>query len=147
MIVFYTKNPLAPEHPLEPFVTVQLDRPGAETMSFEQHALAGQFSARKDGCEGRIADSTFRGDLRSYRVHVAHDGVRIDAELTAQVRSWRPATGCLYFGEHDEHFVAWLPAVPQGAVSVELSDGSSRTSGIPDELRSSQIPPPIRRGA
>ena len=28
MIVFYTKNPLAPEHPLEPFVTVQLDRPG-----------------------------------------------------------------------------------------------------------------------
>jgi hypothetical protein len=28
VIVFYTKNPLAPEHPLEPFVTVQLDRPG-----------------------------------------------------------------------------------------------------------------------
>jgi hypothetical protein len=28
VIVFYTKNPLAPERPLEPFVTVQLDRPG-----------------------------------------------------------------------------------------------------------------------
>jgi hypothetical protein len=27
----------------------------------------------------------------------------------------------MYFGEHDEHFFAWLAAVPQGEVSVEVN--------------------------
>lgn len=45
----------------------------------------------------------------------------VDVKLTGQVPSWRPTSGHMYFGEHDEHFFAWLPAVPQGEVSVDLN--------------------------
>jgi hypothetical protein len=125
VIVFYTKNPLAPDRPLEPFVTVHLDRPGAETVTFEDHSPAAQFKAGRDHCDVHIADNTFRGDLHHYEIHVAHDDLVIDLDLTGHVPPWRPATGVLLFGEHDDHHFAWLPSVPQGAVSVAVTSGGS----------------------
>jgi hypothetical protein len=132
VIVFYTKNPLTPDHPLEPYVTVHLEQPGTEALSFECHASAEQFAAEGDRCDVRIGESTFRGDLHDYEIHVAHEDLTIDVKLTAQVRPWRPGTGHVYFGEHDEHFFAWLPSVPQGTVSVDLTSGSRKQqqSGI-----------------
>lgn len=125
VIGFYTKNPITPDHPLDPIVSVDLDRPGAETLTFESHGLAEQFSASTDSCDVRIGDNTFRGDLHHYEIHVAHDDVVIDVDLTGHVPPWRPATGHLLFGEHDEHFFAWLPSVPQGTVSVDIASGGS----------------------
>ncbi len=125
VIVFYTKNPLTPDRPLEPFVTVHLDRPGTDTVTFEDHSPAAQFSAATDRCDVRIADNVFRGDLHDYEIHVAHDDLVIDVDLTGQVPSWRPATGFLLFGEHDEHSFAWLPSVPQGTVSATITNGGS----------------------
>ena len=132
VVVFYTKNPLAPDRPLEPYVSVQLNRPGGEALAFECHASAEQFSASQDGCDVRIAANRFRGDLHDYEIHVANDDVTIDVELTAQVRPWRHGAGRVYFGEHDEHFFAWLPAVTQGTVSVELGVGgrTERLTGV-----------------
>ena len=132
VIVFYTKNPLSPEQPLEPFVTVHLDRPGSETLTFEVHKPAEQFSASRDGCDVRIGDNRFRGDLHHYEIHVAQGDRVIDLELTGHVPPWRPATGHLLFGGHDEHFFAWLPSVPQGVASVALTNGGSteHLSGI-----------------
>ncbi len=126
VIAFYTKDPLTPGRSLDPFVTVHLDRPGTETLSFESHRPAAQFSASTDGCDVRIDDNTFRGDLRHYEIHAAHEEVTIDVELSGLVPSWRPATGYLLFGEHGEHHFAWLAAVPQGAVAVELTVGGQR---------------------
>jgi hypothetical protein len=132
VIVFYTKNPLSPDHPLEPFVTVHLDRPGSETQAFEIHSRADQFSASTAGCDVQIAGNTFRGDLHHYDIHVVQDDLVIDVELTGHVQPWRPATGHLLFGENDQHFFAWLPAVPQGAVSLTLTTGVSeeRLTGV-----------------
>ena len=132
VIGFYTKNPITPDRPLEPLVGVQLNRPGADSLSFECHAAPEQFSASRDGCDVRIADSTVRGDLHDYEIHVAHEDVAIDVKLTSQVHPWRHAAGRIYFGEHDEHFFAWLPSVPQGVVSVELGVGTrtERLAGV-----------------
>jgi hypothetical protein len=126
VIVFYTKNPITPHRPLEPFVAVHLDRPGTETLSFESHRPAAEFSASTDGCDVCIGDNSFRGDLRQYQIHVSHEECTIDVELTGLVPPWRPATGHLLFGEHEEHYFAWLPAVPQGTVSVNLTVGDQR---------------------
>lgn len=132
VIVFYTKSPLRPQEPLDPYVSVHLEEPGGEPLSFEAHSAPAQFSAVRDRCEVKIAGSTFGGDLRDYEIHVEHESLTIDARLHAEVRPWRPGTGHVYFGEHDEHFFAWLPSVPQGTVSVELSRNGQRTrhSGI-----------------
>jgi len=132
VIMFYTKNPLTPDRPLEPYVTVQLERPNGAGVAFASHATAAQFSAGEDCCDVRIADNRFHGDLHDYQIHVAHEDVTIDVELKAQVQPWRHSAGRVYFGEHDEHFFAWLPSVPQGAASVELCVGgrTERLTGI-----------------
>jgi hypothetical protein len=132
VITFNTKNPMTPHRPLEPTVSVQLNRPGAKALTFSCPASAEQFSASKDSCDVRVADNRFRGDLHHYEIHVAYEDATIDVELTSQARPWRKGAGRLYFGENDEHFFAWLASVPQGTVSVQLSNGgrTERLTGI-----------------
>jgi hypothetical protein len=67
VIIFYTKNPLTPDHPLEPYVTVHLEQPGTEALSFECHASAQQFAAENDCCDVLIAENRFRGDFTTTR--------------------------------------------------------------------------------
>jgi CrtC N-terminal lipocalin domain len=132
VIMFNTKNPMSPHRPLDPNVSVQLNRPGAERHAFAPHVPADQFYASKESCDVRVADNWFRGDLHYYEIHVAHEDTTIDVALTAQVRPWRKGAGRVYFGENDEHYFAWLASVPQGTVSVRLSNGgeTERLTGI-----------------
>jgi hypothetical protein len=132
VIMFYTKNPLRADRPLEPHVSVQLERPSGQPLAFESHASAAQFQASQECCDVRIGDNRFRGDLHDYEIHVAHEDVTIDVKLTGQVRPWRHGAGRVYFGEHDEHFFAWLPSVPQGVASVEVNVGgrTERLEGV-----------------
>ncbi len=128
VIIFYTKNPLSPDRPLQPFVTVHLERPGADPVVFEDRYPADLFTASREACRVRIADDVFQGDLRHYEIHIEHDDTVIDVALDGQVPPWRPATGHLLFGHNDEHYFAWLPSVPQGTVSVRITIGSSTES-------------------
>jgi hypothetical protein len=118
VIVFYTKPQLDPGGALAPFASLELNRPGRPKLLLETHVSASAFSARRDRCDVRIGENTFRGDLHHYDIHFAHDGVAADVTLTGQVPSWRPTSGYMCFGEH---FFAWLPSVPQGDVSVDLN--------------------------
>jgi hypothetical protein len=63
VIVFHTDNPLTPDRPVEPFVTVHLDRPGLQPLSFESHSQVARFSVGTDGCGVRIGGNAFRGEL------------------------------------------------------------------------------------
>jgi hypothetical protein len=121
VIVFFTKGLLNPGGKLAPFVTVDIGRPGRPSLHVEARVSPHAFSASRDRCDVRIGANTFRGDLHEYDIHFSHDDVTIDIKLTGQVPAWRPTSGHMYFGEHDEHFFAWLPAVPQGKVSADLS--------------------------
>ncbi|OBJ16846.1 hypothetical protein [Mycobacterium sp. 1245801.1] len=62
----------------------------------------------------------FRGDLNSYQVHVEIDDFVADVQLTGTVRPWRPGTGYIFFGEHDEDFFATSQPVPLGEASVTV---------------------------
>ena len=39
------------------------------------------FSARRDRCDVRIGENTFRGNLHEYDIHFSHDGVTVDVTL------------------------------------------------------------------
>jgi hypothetical protein len=130
VITFYTKWLLKPKGPEAPMVTVNLDRPGQPSRQLAIHATPEQFSASKERCDVRVKGCYFRGDLHTYQIKVVDDSVTIEAELIGQVPSWRPATGVSYFGAHDEHQFAWMPAVPQGKVTVTLTENS----GTPQTL-------------
>ncbi|MEA2765306.1 MAG: hypothetical protein QOK07_1710 [Gemmatimonadaceae bacterium] len=120
VIVFYTKQLLNPDGELAPFASLELNRPGQPQIRAEAHVSPDAFAASPDRCDVRIGENTFRGNLHGYDIHFSHDGVTADVRLIGQVPSWRPTSGHIFFGDHDEHLFAWLAAVPQGKVSVDL---------------------------
>jgi len=121
VIVFYTKPQLNPDGMLAPFASLELNRPGQNPIRVEARVSPNAFSASRDLCDVRIGENTFRGDLHDYDIHFSHDGVTADVKLRGTVPSWRPTSGHMFFGEDDEHMFAWLAAVPQGDVSVNLN--------------------------
>jgi hypothetical protein len=125
VVTFYTKWILQPKGPEAPMVQVDLDRPGKPSQQVIIHATPEQFQASKDRCDVRVKDCYFRGDLHTYQIKVVDESLTIEAELVGQVPSWRPATGFTYFGPHDEHTFAWMPAVPQGKVTATLTEKGS----------------------
>ncbi len=123
VVVFYTKNPMSPGHPTEPFVSVNLDRPGTEALVVESHHDAADFDAQTNHCAVHIGPNSIEGDLHRYTIHVEHDDLMVDATLVGDVPPWRPNTGHLMFGADDDHTFAWLPSIPQGRVEVDLRIG------------------------
>jgi hypothetical protein len=123
VITFDTKDPTRPDTPLQPFVTLKLDRPDGTTASKTLAGTPGDFSAARDRCEVRIGANTASGDLHDYAVHVRIDEVTADLRLHGTVPPWRPGTGYMLFQQKEEHFFAWLPSVPQGTLEGTLSIG------------------------
>ena len=130
VVTFYTKWLLNPKGPEAPMIQVNLDRPGRPTEQRFVRATPEEFRASTERCDVRIKDSFFCGDLHTYRLRVAADELVVEAELVGQVPAWRPATGFTYFGAHDEHTFAWLPSVPQGRVTVTITE----KGGAPETL-------------
>jgi CrtC N-terminal lipocalin domain len=132
VVVFYTKSPLEPTKPLSPYFTFNLDRADGSSISREVRVSPEQFSASKEGCQVRIGQGSFSGDLHSYRIHVEDDGLSADLVLTARVPPWRPGTGYFRFGEDEHRYFAWLPSVPEG-----LLEGTVTLDGHSEEIRGS----------
>jgi hypothetical protein len=121
VIVFYTKPLIDVDKPLKPYVAFTLDRPDGTHIEQMYHAAPDAFAASKEGCDVRIGPNVFAGDLHAYQLHLEMEGVTADLTLTGTVPPWRPATGHLLFGARDEHYFAWLPAVPQGEVAATIT--------------------------
>lgn len=128
-VEFHTKPPhVSPSAPLSPFVSLTLDRPDGTNVSRTLIAAPEDFDAARERCDVRIGANTVAGDLHTYEIHVEIDGVVADLSLSAELPPWRPATGHVFVGEAEERFVAWLPAVPRGAVSGSLTIDGERES-------------------
>jgi hypothetical protein len=125
VITFYTKWMLRPKGPEAPMISVDLNSPGQPDKHLDLHATVEQFTASKDSCDVHIKDSYFRGDLHTYQIKVVDESMTIDVQLVGQVPAWRPGSGFTYFGQHDEHLFAWLPAVPQGTATVTINESGS----------------------
>lgn len=133
VVGFYTKNPATPNTRLAPFVKINLDLPDGRSFEKTFAATAEQFSASTDGCDVRIADHRFSGDLETYRVTASIENVTVSVTLTGIVPAWRPATGYEMFARNGaEKTFAWLVAVPNGRVEVDYSvDGQlERAAGV-----------------
>jgi hypothetical protein len=106
--------------PLTPSVYVTLKLPDGSTIQKAATIPADEFSAAKDECDMRMGSNYFRGDLHTYHAHVEIDDFVADIHLTGTVRAWRPGTGYLFFGEHDEDFFATSQPVPLGDARVTV---------------------------
>jgi hypothetical protein len=120
VINFFTKPQLDPGGELAPYASLELNRPGQPPLRVEARVAPDAFSASSDWCDVWIGANSFRGDLKDYDIHFSHEGVTVDVKLTGEVPSWRPGTGHMFFGDDDQHLFAWVAAVPEGKVSVDL---------------------------
>ena len=126
VIVFLTKSFVTPNRPLTPTVSLQYDAPDGthyeELLTFP----AAKFFAARERCDVKIGENVFSGDLHAYTIRLTGKQVSAELTLAGRVPAWRPGTGQIFFGEHDEHFFAWLPSVPEGSVEGELTINGKR---------------------
>lgn len=117
--VFYNNPFISKGRGFHPSVTLTLTRADGTRLHVGGNVPADQCSFSTDGCQVRIGDSTFTGDLHNYHIHVAWEDVTADITLDGNVPPWRPGTGRIRFGEKD--YFAWIPAVPEGSVTAVIT--------------------------
>jgi hypothetical protein len=124
VVVWFGDNWLYGSH--KRAVSIELTPPGKTTRrimrTFDE---PGKFSS--DHADIAIGPHRFKGDLKSYAIHVdaaETGGVGCDLVLRRRVASYRPATGYIVAGDR---YFAWFVAVPEGAISGALTaDGVTR---------------------
>jgi hypothetical protein len=132
VVVFQTKDFTAIGKPLAPVIRLSLTRPDGTTVKKLAEFAPDTFSAASDGCDVRIGENVFTGDLHTYRIRARIDELAVDVTLTGTVPAWRPETGHWLFGDEGEQIFAWLPSVPEGRVEAtyELDGDSSTSTGV-----------------
>jgi len=121
-VEFHTKPPyVSPKAPLAPFVLVTRTDAAGERTDWTHVGAPEDFTAAERDCDVVIGANTFRRDVDGYRIHVEIDDLRADFTLRIEVPPWRPATGHAFFGTDEEHYIAWLPMVPRGAVEAAMT--------------------------
>jgi predicted secreted hydrolase len=123
-VEFHTKPPyVSPKSPLTPFVLVTITGPDGTRRDWTVVAEQAQFAAAEHTCDVTIGANTFRKVAEGHVIHVEIDDLSADFTLRAEVPPWRPETGHAFFGDQEEHYIAWLPVVPRGTVDAVVSIG------------------------
>jgi CrtC N-terminal lipocalin domain len=132
VVVFMNKDIAAPNDPLTPTIRIDLDL--ADGRTYQKLVAHGPetWRASTSGADVRIGDNRFSGDLHTYRIHATVDEITVDVTLVGQVPAWRPQTGFLLYGAGRDREFAWLPSVPQGAVTATYRIGGEvhETTGV-----------------
>lgn len=131
VVGFYTKPPVEPGGPLAPMVTISLDLPDGRSFAKTLNAPPQAFQSARQGCDVRIGENRFVGDLHAYRIVAAIEDVSVDIELVGEVRAWRPKSGHILFGpEGKQQLFAWLVSVPQGRVTATYRIGTKEHRAV-----------------
>ena len=121
VLFFFSKNPISVNGPIKPMATVELTLPDGTKFSEEVHATLSESHYAKDKCDVKIGDCRCKGDLKHY--DVIFKGKTISATLTLDgtIPAWRSQTGSIFFGDKEEHYFAWLPAIPEGKAVADVT--------------------------
>ena len=132
VVTFMNKDIAEPQKPLSPLLRLNLDLPDGRHFEKMVHYRPDDWSAAKDHADVRLGENRFTGDLHRYRIHATAEEISVDITLTGEVPPWRPSTGYMLFGADRSEEFAWLPSVPEGAVTVTYSvDGEHHeTTGV-----------------
>ncbi len=131
VIIFYSKSPIAVDGPITPIASMELTLPDGRKFSEEVYAPLEESHYATEGCDVKIGACHIRGDLRHY--DIAFSGKTMQARITLDgtIPAWRSQTGSIFFGDEEEHYFAWLPAVPEGkaVADVSFSEGELHLEG------------------
>jgi len=125
VIFFFSKMPIDVNGPIKPIATMELTLPDGRKFSEEVYASIEESRYSKDKCDVVIGECRCNGDLKHYDVVFKGKTMSAHMTLDGTIRSWRSQTGSIFFGDDEEHYFAWLPAIPEGnAVADVVYDGN-----------------------
>ncbi len=132
VIAFMNKDIADPQKPLSPLLRLELDLPDGRHFEKPIDFPAAAWSAARDHADVRLGSNRFTGDLHTYRIEATAEEISVEVTLTGEVPAWRPGSGYMLFGADRSLEFAWLPSVPQGAVTVRYTvDGEQHdTTGV-----------------
>ena len=121
VLFFFSKMPINVNGPIKPIATMELTLPDGRKFSEEVYATIEESYYAKDRCDVKIGECYCRGDLKHY--DAVFKGKTMSARLTLDgtIRAWRSQTGSIFFGDTEEHYFAWLPAIPEGVAIADVT--------------------------
>jgi hypothetical protein len=132
VVTFMNKEIAEPHKPLSPLLRLDLDLPDGRHFEKLVHYPPDDWSTAREHADVRLGENRFTGDLHRYRIQATAEEISVDVTLIGEVPPWRPSTGYMLFGADRSREFAWLPAVPQGAVTVTYSIAGEQheTTGV-----------------
>jgi len=121
VVAFMNKDLAAPQTPLSPLLRLELDLPDGRHFEKLLSLPAAAWSAARDHADVRLGNNRFTGDLHTYRIEATAEEISVDVTLTGEIPAWRPGSGYMLFGSDRSLEFAWLPSVPQGAVTIRYT--------------------------
>lgn len=130
VIFFYSKMPINVNGPIKPISSMELTLPDGRKLSEEVYATIEESHYCKDMCDVKIGECYCNGDLKHYDVVFKGKTMRARLTLDANIKAWRSQTGSIFFGDREEHYFAWLPAVPEGRAEAEIVYDGGKTKRL-----------------
>ena len=119
--IFFSKSPIEAGGPVKPQATIELTFPdGTKYEDFVSCSIKESYFSKKQ-CDVRVKDSHIIGDLKHYDIVFNGSKIQANISLDGTIRSWRSQTGSIFFGNNEEHYFAWLPAIPEGKAKASIT--------------------------
>ena len=120
VIIFFSKSPIDVSGPIKPQATLELTLPDGTKLSDEVHATLENSFYSTEKCDVRIGKSKIVGDLNHYDIVFCGKKIKARVSLDGTIPSWRSQTGSIFFGDKEEKYFAWLPAIPEGKAVADV---------------------------
>ncbi len=127
VIFFFSKMPINVDGPIKPIATMELTLPNGTKYSEEVYAAIEDSHYAKDRCDVKIGECRCCGDLQHYDVVFKGKTMSARLSLDGTIKAWRSQTGSIFFGEREEHYFAWLPAIPEGRAVADVTFDGGKT--------------------
>lgn len=121
VIFFYSKMPISVNGGIKPISTIELTLPDGRKFSEEVFATLEESHYSTERCDVKVGDCYCKGDLKHYDVYFKGKTMSARLTLDGTIDAWRSQTGSIFFGDNEEHYFAWLPAIPEGRAIADVS--------------------------
>ena len=121
IIFFYSKSPIEVDGPVKPMASMELTLPDGTKYKEVVHASIEDSHYAADRCDVRVGECHVTGDLNHYDIVFKGKTMEARATLDGTLPAWRSQTGSIFFGDNEEHYFAWLPAVPEGIMTADVT--------------------------
>ncbi|MBR6709854.1 MAG: hydroxyneurosporene dehydrogenase, partial [Clostridia bacterium] len=127
VLFFYSKMPISVDGPIKPIASMELTLPDGRKFSEEVYATIEESHYATEQCDVKIGDCWCRGDLKHYDVVFRGKTMSATLTLDGTIRAWRSQTGSIFFGDNEEYYFAWLPAIPEGRAVADVTYDGGKT--------------------